>query len=197
MTLLTLIGCNEHLEKSVSQNDRLKLVPESDKDLREKYEQSTDTLTTDTTYQEFRWEKLKPIREKLKPLAGRQEWTGINKRKIDPQTGYGVAVYYFLHDQLRKIRVLQKADSTDRFAEFYLEDNNLFFVFERHTDSSELKNDPEYYQPLEDSLFFENSNLIMIKSNKGCGAPFAEDYKKEEQVRLKSEFEKLRERLKK
>lgn len=195
LTFLTLIGCNDNGQKSVSQNDRLELVPEPDKDLREKYEIQQDSLTTDTTYQEFMGEKLKPIRIKLKPLLNRQQWTAVDKRKIETKNGNGAAVYFFLDKELRKIRLLEHTDSTDRFVEFYLDGKNLFFVFERQTDNYEMKNAPEFYEPFEDSLFFENGNLIRIKSNMDCGAPFAEDYRKEEQVRLKTEFEKLKNRL--
>lgn len=196
LTILTLIGCNDNGQKSVSQNDRLELVPEPDKDFREKYEQSAETLTTDTTYQEFMGETIRPIREKLKPLSSRQEWTAVDKRKIETEKGSGAAVYYFLNGELRKIRLLQKSDSTDRFVEYYLEENNLFFVFERQTDNYKLKKNPEFYEPFEDSLFFEKGELIRIKSNMDCGAPFAADYRKEERDRLNSEFLRLKKRLK-
>lgn len=159
---MVLIGCKNNGEKSVSQTDRLELVPEPYKDLREEYEQSAGSLATDTTYQEFMGEKLKPIREKLKPLSSRQEWTAIDKRKIETENGNGSAVFYFLTGELRKIRLLQNSDSADRFVEYYLEDNNLFFAFERQTDKYELQNDPEFYEPFEDSLFFEKSELIRM-----------------------------------
>ncbi|MDG2332537.1 MAG: hypothetical protein P8M05_13175 [Flavobacteriales bacterium] len=195
LTFLSLIGCNDNGQKSDTQNDRLELVLEPDKDLREKYDQTVDTLSADTTYQEFMGESLRPIREKLKPLSNRQEWTDVDKRKIETEKGNGSAVYYFLKGELRKIRLLQNSDSTDRFVEYYLEDNDLFFVFERQTDNYELKNDPEFYEPFEDSLFFEKGELIRIKSNMDCGAPFAADYRKEEQDRLKTEFDKIINRL--
>lgn len=54
LTFMTLIGCNDNEQKSVSQNDRLELVPELDKDLREKYEQQQkDSLKSDTVYEEY------------------------------------------------------------------------------------------------------------------------------------------------
>jgi hypothetical protein len=39
LTILVLIGCNDNVQKLETENDRLELVPEPDKDLREKYEQ--------------------------------------------------------------------------------------------------------------------------------------------------------------
>jgi len=194
---LTLISCKDNDQKSVPQNDRLELVPEPDKDLREEYEQQQNNLPADTIYQEFLGEKLKPIREKLIPLTDRQEWTAIDKRKIETRTENGAAVYYFLKNELKKIRFLQNTDTTDRFTEYYLDNDSLFFVFERQSDSIGLKNDPEFYEPFEDSLFFEKGELIRIKSNMDCGAPFAEDYRKEIQEDLKTEFSMLFNRLKK
>lgn len=39
LTILVLIGCNDSEQKSKTENNRLELVPEPDKDLREKYKQ--------------------------------------------------------------------------------------------------------------------------------------------------------------
>lgn len=154
-----------------------------------------DSLGIPPTYSEHIARKLKPIRKKLRPLLNRQEWSAIDKRKVETENVMGTAVYFFLNTKLRKIRLLQHTDSTDRFVEYYLDSKNLLFVFERLTDNYQLKNDPEYYEPFEDSLFFESCELISIKSNLDCGAPFADDYKKEEQDRLKAEFEKLKKSL--
>jgi hypothetical protein len=49
-TILAVIGCNENEQKSETKNNRLELVPEPDKDLREKYEQQQkDSLKTNST----------------------------------------------------------------------------------------------------------------------------------------------------
>jgi hypothetical protein len=194
LIFLTLISCKDSDQKLVPQNDRLELVPEPDKDLREEYEQQQkNNLTADTTYQEYLGEELKPIREKLRHLVDRQEWT--DKRKIESRNGD--AVYYFLKKELKKIRLVQNTDTTDRLIEYYLDNKSIFFVFERQSNNIELKNDPEFYEPFEDSLFFEKDELIRIKSNMDCGAPFAEDYRKEIQEDLKIEFTMLFNRLKK
>lgn len=150
----------------------------------------------DIVYQEYLGEHLKTIRQKLIPLSSTTQWTSIDKRKIETKNGNGAAVYYFLKEELQKIRFLQNTDTTDRFIEYYLDNDSLFFAFERQSDSVELKNDPEYYEPFEDSIFFKKGELIRIKSNMDCGVPFAEDYRKEEQGRLKTEFKQLFNRLK-
>lgn len=50
LAILALIGCNDNGQKSETKNDRLELVPEPDKDLREKYEQQQkDSLKASST----------------------------------------------------------------------------------------------------------------------------------------------------
>ena len=47
---MVLTGCGDHGQKSETQNDRLELVPEPDKDVREKHEQQQkDSLKTNST----------------------------------------------------------------------------------------------------------------------------------------------------
>lgn len=188
---LTLICCNDYGQKSVSKNDQLELIPEPEKELSEKFE------SDDTNYKKHIEEKLKLIREKLRPLSNRKYWTSMDKRSIVTKNDSGAALYCFLNGQLRKIRFLQNTPTSDRFVEYFLENDSLFFVFEQQTDSLEFKNNPEYYEPFEDSLFFDNGDLIKIKSNMDCGAPYDEDYRTEEQVRIQTEFEKIVNRLKK
>ena len=148
----------------------------------------------EAVYVEYLGRQLTMIRKKLIPLTSTTQWVSIDKRKIE--TKNGAAIYYFLKGELQKIRFIQNTDTTERFIEYYLDNDNLFFAFERQSDSIGLKNDPEYYEPFEDSLFFEKGELIRIKSNMDCGAPFAEDYRKEEQKRLKKEFKQLFNQLK-
>jgi hypothetical protein len=96
LTFLTLIGCNDNGEKSVSQNDRLELVPEPDKDLREKYEQQEkDSLKSDTVFEEYLGERLKPIRANFKRINEITEWTSVDKRKLNQSTEGGAATLLF------------------------------------------------------------------------------------------------------
>jgi hypothetical protein len=136
------------------------------------------------------------IRKKLIPLSSSTQWFWIDKRKIETVNGNGAGIYYFLKGDLRIIRFVQNTDTKDRFIEYYLDNDKLFFAFERQSDRIGLKNDPEYYAPFKDSLFFEKGALLKIKSNMVCVAPFAEDYRKEEQERLKTAFKQRFNRLK-
>ncbi|MCZ2129120.1 MAG: hypothetical protein LC109_02525 [Bacteroidia bacterium] len=213
LTFLTLIGCNDNGEKSVSQNDRLELVSEPDKGLREKYEQQKkDSLKSDTVFEEYLGDRLNPIRANFKRINEITEWTSVDKRKLNLSTEGGAATYYFLQDTLLKVVAIHFGETGKNIQEFYTKNGQLSFVFEQHYqynrpitwDSTAMKenNDTETFdinesEIIEDRSYFENGFLIRQINNQDCGSPFAEDYLKEEQVRLKREFEKLKERLKK
>lgn len=197
----------------MSQNDRLELVPEPDKDLREKYEQQEkDSLKSETVFEEYLGERLKPIRANFKRINEITEWTSVDKRKLNQSTEGGAATYYFLQDTLLKVVAIHFGETGKNIQEFYTRNGQLSFVFEQQCqynrpitwDSTAMQenNDTETFdidksEIIEDRSYFENGDLIRQINNQDCGSPFAEDYLKEEQVRLKTEFEKLKERLKK
>lgn len=213
LTFLILIGCNDNEQKSVSQNDRLELVPEPANDLREKYEQlQKDSLKRDTVNEEYLSERLKPIRANFNRINGIKGWTSVDKRKLNESTEGGAATYYFLKDTLLKVVAIHFGETGKNIQEFYTKNGQLSFVFGQQYqynrpitwDSTVMKenNDTETFdidksEIIEDRSYFENGVLIRQINNQDCGSPFAEDYLKEEQVRLKAEFEKLKEQLKK
>ncbi|MDA0740594.1 MAG: hypothetical protein O2862_01625, partial [Bacteroidetes bacterium] len=204
---------NDSGEKSVSQNDRLELVPDPDKDLREKYEQQEkDSLNGDTVFEEYLGERLKSIRANFNRINEITEWTSVDKRKLNQSTEGGAATYYFLQDTLLKVVAIHFGETGKSIQEFYTKNGQLSFVFEQQYqynrpmtwDSTAMQenNDTETFdidksEIIEDRSYFENGILIRQINNQDCGSPFAEDYLKEEQVRLKKEFEKLKERLNK
>ena len=210
---MTLIGCNDKGEKSVSQNDRLELVPELDKDLREKYEQQEkDSLKSDTVFEKYLGQRLKPIRANLKRINEITEWTSVDKRKLNQSTEGGAATYYFLQDTLLKVVAIHFGETGKNIQEFYIKNGQLSFVFEQQYqynrpitwDSTAMKEnnvtetfDIDKSEIIEDRSYFSKGELIRQINNQDCGSPFAEDYLKQEQVRLKTEFEKLKEWLKK
>ena len=54
LIILTLVGCNDNSLNAETKNERLELVPEPDKDLREKYEQQQkDSLTKEIDCSQF------------------------------------------------------------------------------------------------------------------------------------------------
>lgn len=213
LTLFTFTNCNDSRQKTVSKNDRLELIPEPDKDLREKYEQQQkDSMSTDTTYEEILGENLKPIKENFKKINAIKEWSTIDKQKLDESTKSDSATYYFLKNILLKIVAIHLDEKGKTIQEYYTLDNELSFVLESTynynesliPDSTAIKknNDKEEFEiskleVIEDRSYFENGVLIRQINNQDCGLPFAQDYLKEEQIRLKIEFEKLLNLIKK
>lgn len=213
LTFWTLIGCNDDGEKSVSQNDRLQLVPEPDKDLRAKYEQQeSDFVKNDTVFEEYLEEDLRPIRANFKRINEIKEWTSVDKRKLNQSTEGGAATYYFFRDTLLKIATIHFGELGKSIQEFYTKNGQLSFVFEQlyqynrpiTWDSTEIKenNNGEMFdfdksEIIEDRSYFFKGELIRQINNQDCGSPFSKDYLKGEQIRLTSEFDKLIERLKK
>ncbi|MCU4177860.1 hypothetical protein [Carboxylicivirga sp. N1Y90] len=151
----------------------------------------TDSSNNTTEYKEYLGEYLNPIRIKVKKIDSISSWTAIDKRGIETDSANGVGEYYFLHGNLKKIVQIQLGKNTRRETEFYLDNDSLFFVFEKLIDSLELKKEPEFFEPYLDSIFFRNGELIRIIANMDCGAPFSEDYRLEEQIRLKNELKIL------
>jgi hypothetical protein len=156
----------------------------------------TDDSNKPTEYKEYLGEYLNPIRIKLKKFDSISSWTAIDKRGINTDSTNGVGEFYFLHGNLKKIVQIQLSKNTRRETEFYLDNDSLFFVFEKTIDSLELKNDPEFFEPYLDSIFFRKGELIRIIANMDCGAPFSEDYRLEEQIRLENELNILINKLK-
>jgi len=210
---LTLISCKDNGQKSVPQNDRFELVPEPAKNLREKYNpQEKDSLKSDTVFEGYLGERLKPIRENFKRINEITAWSSIDKRKLNQSTEGGAATYYILKDTLLKVVAIHFGETGKSIQEFYTKNGQLSFVFEQQYqynrpitwDSTAMKenNDKETFdidksEVIEDRSYFENGVLIQQINNQDCDSPFAKDYLKEEQVRLKTEFEKLKKRLKK
>ena len=157
----------------------------------------TDSTKNKIEYKEYLGEYLNPIRKKIQEIDLISSWTTIDKRKIETDSTQDVGEYYFLHGDLKKIVKIQLGKNTRIVTEFYLDKDSLFFVFEKQIDSIEMQNDPEFYEPYLDSIFFRNGELIRIIANMDCGAPFSKDYRLEEQIRLKNEYKNLINKLKK
>lgn len=212
LTNLIFIGCNENISESISQKDRLELVLESENEMNlHKEQQQNDSMKNDAVYEEYLGARLTPIRTKVKRINEIVEWTSIKKRKLNLSTENGVAKYFTFRDTLLKVIVIHFGETGKHIQEFYTENGRLSFVNEQqlqynrpiYWDSTVMKevNDTELFdgsnsEIIENQSYFENEVLIRQISNQDCGSPFAEEYLKDEEVRLKAEFDKLKEKLK-
>ncbi len=123
LTIISLLSCTDNQEKPVTQNDRLEMIPEPDKDLREEYEeQQKDSLITKTQHNEALEEKLRPSKENVKRINEITEWTSIDERDLEQSTEGGTATYYFQKDMLLKIAVVHFGETGKAIQEFYTKD---------------------------------------------------------------------------
>jgi len=170
------------------------------------------TVSIDTTYQEYLGDRLKPIVENNKRIKNVKEWTAIDKRALSDSTEGGVATYYFLKKNVEKIVAMHFGKTNKVVQEFYTMNEQLSFVFEKTyyygklitwnpTNMKENKDNLTYINEnseiIEERSYFENQILIRQINNQDCGSPSAQDYLKEEEIRLINEFEKLINRVKK
>ena len=213
LILLLATGCLsiEHksdppVDQLVHSSDAVELLKAQDEP------QPEAAATSDTAYQEYMGERLKPIRANITRIDGINEWTAVHKRRLAQTVEGGSSEYYFVKDTLLKIIAIHFAETGKITSAFYTRNSELSFVVEKTVkynrpitwDSTAMKesNDTEVFdgdssEVIVDESYFENGVLIRQINNQDCGSPFAADYLKEEQVRLKAEFQKLKGRLKK
>lgn len=209
--LLFVSGCLNNEQKPAAQDDRIEIASGAD----EGVDAGKDSLpqasaTSDTTYQEYMGERLKPIRANTTRINGFQGWTKVDKRKVDETAEGGSAEYYFIKDTLLKITVFQFAETGKIIRDFYTRNSELSFVLEKTYkydrpitwDSTAMNEshdtavfDGDSSEVIVDESYFEKGVLIRQINNQDCGSPFAEDYLKEEGVRLKEEFLRIKGRL--
>ncbi|MCC6289144.1 MAG: hypothetical protein IT249_14785 [Chitinophagaceae bacterium] len=159
----------------------------------------------DTSANDFLRDSLKPVRANFKRISSITNWNAIDTKDMDAGEG-GEAKFYYKDGRMEKIVVRQLGETFQQLAEYYLLDNKLSFVFEKtyrynrpiYYDSAAMheNNDTEVFDfkkstITEDRSYFINSKLIHQVNNEDRGAPFAEDYLREEQKRIETEFKKL------
>ncbi|MGV0924308.1 hypothetical protein [Empedobacter tilapiae] len=108
--------------------------------------------------------KLEPIKSNFKRINSILNWTEIKEVETDDSTEGGFINYYFLNDKLEKIVVRKFGESGQYFAEYYLLNHKLSFVFEQDT----TYNFPLYWKEFDDKkskiedsrYYFEDRKLI-------------------------------------
>ena len=166
----------------------------------------------DIPVNDYLTDRLQPIRENFKKINSITNWSSIDKKSLWETTEGGSAEYYYLYGQLEKIVARHFGETFQQLTEYYLLNGQLSFVFEKsykynrpiYYDTTMMRenNDKEFFGldisvVIEDRSYFEKGKLIHKLESQDCGAPFADDYLLEEQKRIKTNFEKLIELIKK
>ncbi|MEG0698061.1 hypothetical protein [Algoriella sp.] len=140
-------------------------------------------------------EEIKTIKTNFSRINSIKNWTKIKEVETDDSTEGGFINYYFLNDKLEKIVVRKFGESGQYLAEYYLQNNKISFLFEKDM----TYNVPFYRKEFdydkseieENRYYFVKNELVNLKSNLDCGAPFANYYLEEEQKRVMKDFNDL------
>ncbi|HYF30581.1 MAG TPA: hypothetical protein VD993_05650 [Chitinophagaceae bacterium] len=156
--------------------------------------------------QEYLADKLKPIRTNFKRINSISTWAFIDTIELQESAEGGEAVYYYQDGKLQKIITRHFGETSQRLAEYYLLDDRISFVLEKsyaysrpvYHDSTAMKenndtatSDMDKSEIIEARNYFQNGKLLHQIHSQDCGAPWADEYLREEQSRIVPEFERL------
>lgn len=203
---LILIGCGGDNNKTVIIIDSTKTSVMVDSLQRDTFELKETFNQEDLPVNEYLTERLKPIRANFKRINSIANWTKIKTKDIWQTTEGGEAKFYYLNGQIEKITTRHFGEASQILTEYYLLKGQLSFVFKKsykynrpiYYDSISMKenNDTEAFdfdksEIVEDRSYFDNGKLLHQINNQDCGIQLADDYLREEQKRIKVDFEKV------
>lgn len=152
-----------------------------------------DSLPTELTNNE----QIKAIKSNFSRINSIQKWTKIKTLELNETTEGGEAKFYFLNGKIEKIVAVYYGEMFQKVTEFYLQDAQLTFVFEKLTTYKQAIYDNETpfdVEKIEEfRSYFEKDNLIYRIESKPTNSPFTKAYLGKEQERLIQEFKQLNE----
>ena len=213
IVLITACHTNSVKEKSSKPQDSLSTlntnaspIVKKQIDSLVKYELKESKSVEDEIVNDYLTEELKPIRENFKRINRISEWTSMDEKELLETAEGGEARFYYTSDTLEKIITRQFGEMSQKVTEYYLLDQELSFVFEKsfqynrpmYYDSTMMKenNDTEVLdidksEIVEERSYFVNGKLVHQVNNQDVGAPMADDYLAEEQIRIIDQYKRL------
>jgi hypothetical protein len=205
-TGMLVIGCDQGAQKTgaiaeQAINTKSDTLPVEKVALKETFQEA------DTVYNEYRVERLKPIRENFKRINSIAKWTSTDTIELEESTEGGEAIFYYSNGNLEKIIARHYGETFQQLTEYYLLNGQLSFVFDKTLkynrpityDSASMKEnkddqtfDMKKSTIEEDRSYFEKGKLIHQVNNQDCGSSFADDYLLGEQKRILPYFDQLR-----
>ncbi len=152
-------------------------------------------------------EKIEIIKANFKRINTIGYWTDTKKIEMTGSTEGGEAEFYFNNTVLEKIVVKHFGEMGKTVSEFYIQDEQLSFVFEKRYNynrpiywdakSMEENGDDQVFdidksEIIEDRSYFENDILIQHIHDKHVKIHFEDSYLEKEGKRLPLEFERLK-----
>ena len=186
LSVCTMVGCNNGIKnQEVVIKDTTETVVAPPIDLRKKVEQ--DSVRTEVPQST----KIAETRKKLKAIQMNLEKALVTQQTVTVKGTEAKVNYHWRAGDLLKIELREELKESLTHKEYYLSNKQPLLVFEMQTNRVEMEDDPDYYEPAEDSLFFYENKLIRIICNLDCGGPFATKYLMEEEMRVKAELDVL------
>lgn len=161
---------------------------------------------SDYPVNEYMTGTLAPIRENYKRINTITNWTTVIIRDINGTSEGGVALFYYMDKKLEKILTKHFGETFQILTEYYFLNDKLSFVVEQsynynrpiYYDSIAMveNNDNEIFdfdksEIMENKSYFVKDELIHQSNNQDCGSPFASDYLKSEELRIKRNYQKV------
>ena len=185
LIILTIVGCNENSQKSETKHERLELVPEPDKDLREKYEQQQkDSLAKEIDCSQFSiaMTELKELLEidnyKFESKVQQNDlWfksEKINEEfEVDKTISFPKSQILSIYAK-RKNKLERMQDNwypSFSVTEICFQDEKV--ASKTHKEISEIINNGDIFNEKNYDYILENGNRLIYVS---CGAKIFEEY---------------------
>lgn len=149
-------------------------------------------------------DQLQPIRANVRRINGIGRWPATVVRSLDEPGEGGEATFYYAHGQLEKVVARHFGEMGQQRATYYLLRGQPSFVLEQaYTynrpiwydaasrkqghDNQEFDFDKSTVE--ESRSYFAHGQLVQQLSSQGCGAPLAAGYLRQEQARLRADFQ--------
>lgn len=160
----------------------------------------------DIPVNEYLKEELQSVRDNFKRINSIKRWDSLVRKELDQTTELGEATLYYANGKPEKIIARNYGETFQQLTEYYLLNNELSFVFEKEArynrpidyDSADMRanNDSQIFnyklsEVVEDRSYFLDGKLVHQLNNQDCGAPFADDYLRKEEIRIKKGFYQL------
>lgn len=187
--VISAIACNNNINHAKQQNisdgiDSIQTISAAS---------NKDSLPTELANNE----QIKVIKSNFSRINSIQKWTKIKTLELNETTEGGEAKFYFLNGKIEKIVAVYYGEMFQKVTEFYLQDAQLSFVFEKLTTYKQAIYDNETPFDVEKTeefrSYFEKDNLIYRIESQPTNLPFSKAYFGKEQERLIQEFKQLNE----
>lgn len=193
-TCLLLISCSG--QQNTSESSISKIEDSTEVAIQIKDSSETVIQPEDSTYvyEEYLAEKLYPIRDYVEKVddISYSDWSLVLDRSFELNSEAVTATYFFWNEAMKKITLkfqdpAKKAEST-----YYFKAEELVFTLEQSLEEMGMDGSVLVIN----QSYFENGTLIRSINNQDCGAPFNEEYLKDEQKRILNDLEVIRQELK-